>query len=167
MIVELSDLEKLPVVTVTGDKLGAVDIPIFNGKEGNILGFQMAKKGVVKKFAGIYFIDLIDITKTELVVEGPEDLKKNLREFDEAYKTFGPIVGVSAITESGKRLGRVADLYIDISSGSIVRFYLKNLLREQIVSYEHLVSITPKKIVFKDIVGEPIALDQSLQSAES
>lgn len=167
MIVELADLIKIPVRTVTGDVLGTTDLPIFNGQEATLLGFQVTKKGVMKKFAGVYFIDLIDITKQEMVVENEQSLLTNLREFDEAYKNFGGVVGVAATTESGKRLGRVADVYLDITTGGITRFYLRNLLQERIIPREYLVAITPKQVVFKDIVSEPIAFEKATQAAQN
>jgi uncharacterized protein YrrD len=140
---------------------------IFNGQEATLLGFQVAKKGVIKKFAGVYFVDLIDITKQEVVVENEQALLANLREFDDAHKNFGAVVGVTAVTESGQRLGRVADLYLDITTGAITRFYLRNLLQERIIPREYLVAITPKRIVFKDITHELVAFEKAVQNASS
>jgi uncharacterized protein YrrD len=167
MIVELSDLKKVPVRTVTGDTLGHIDMPVFNGKEATLLGFQVAKRGVMKKFAAVYFMDLIDLTRHEALVENEQSLLTNLRDFDEAFKNFGPVTGVVADTESGKRLGRIADVYIDITTGAIVRFYIKNLLQERIIPRDYLVAITPQKVVFKDGADQPVSFEKVAQPAEN
>ena len=93
-------------------------------------------------------------------------LNPDLKEFDKIYKNFGPVMEVRAKTESGRSLGRISDLLIEAESGIIVRFYLKNLLSERIIPREYLVSITPKQIVFKDIVDQPIFDSLVSQTAE-
>ena len=166
MIIEYSDLQGIALRTVTGEKLGEVDFAVFNGKKATIMGFQIVHKKIVKKFSGVYFIDLIDITKDEIVVENQKILKPNLQDLDETFKNFGPVVGVAATTESGKRIGKVADLYIDLTTGAIIRFYIKNLLQERIIPKEYLVAITPEKIVFKDIVGTAKFSEASTQAVQ-
>lgn len=167
MIIECSDFQGIALRTVAGEKLGEVDFAIFNGKEATLMGFQIVHKKIIKKFSGVYFIDLIDITKDEIVIENQKALKTDLKDLDETFKNFGPIVGIVATTESGKRIGRVADLYIDLTTGAIIRFYIKNLLQERIIPKEYLVAITPERIVFKDIVGTAKFSKASTQAVQS
>lgn len=167
MVIEYSDIHKAPLKAVTGEKLGEVDFAIFNGKEATLMGFQIVHNKLVKKFSGVHFIDLIDITKHEIVVENAKTLKTNLKDLDLAYKNFGPVIGVTATTESGKRIGKVADLYLDLTTGGIIRFYIKNILHERIIPREYLVAITPERIVFKDIVGTAKFSEASTQAVQS
>ncbi|MEX1123871.1 MAG: hypothetical protein WEC81_01750 [Patescibacteria group bacterium] len=167
MVIELSDLQGTAVRSATGQMLGKVDFAVFNGKEATLLGFQIARPGVVKKFAGLYFADLIDIARDELVIENDSILKPNLRDFDQAYKNFGPVVGVNATTQSGIKLGKVADLYLDLTTGGIIRFYVRHLLNERIIPQQYLIAITPEQIVFNDVVGEPMFEKTATQAAQS
>ena len=166
MIIEYSDLQGIALRAVSGEKLGEVDFAVFNGKEATLMGFQIVHRKIIKKFSGVYFSDLIDITKDEIVIEDQKILKPNLQDLDKTYKNFGPVVGVVATTESGKRIGKVADLYIDLTTGGIIRFYIKNLLQERIIPKEYLVAITPDRIVFKDIVGTPKFNEASTQAVQ-
>lgn len=168
IIAELSNFKDLPILTANGEKAGNVDMAIINGKTLQIIGFQIINRkaiGLVKKFSSLYYEDIISISSTEIIIEDKESLRANLNELDQTYKNFGPVVGVVAITESGKRLGRVADLYVDTLGGSIIRFYIRHLLKERIIPSDYLVAITPRRIIFKDVVGDPIALDKAVAEA--
>lgn len=155
MIVELSELVGLRVVSTTNASLGKVDFCIFNGKTATLVGFQVARNGVVKKFAGVSFDKVVDVTRRELVVENEAALITKLNEFDAIYKTYGPVVGVTAQTESGERLGRVHDLFIEANTGAITRYHLRHFFQERIIPQQYLVAITPERIVFKDEVAKP------------
>ena len=155
MVIELSELVGLTVRSTANKPLGKVDFCIFNGKTATLIGFQIARSGVLKKFAGISFSDLIDLSRDELVIENEAKLMPKLNEFDALYKTYGPVVGVSAQTESGERLGRVQDLYIETNTGAIARYHLRHFFQERIIPQQFLVAITPERVVFKDEVAKP------------
>ncbi|MEX1051844.1 MAG: PRC-barrel domain-containing protein [Patescibacteria group bacterium] len=155
MIIELSELVGLQVRSTANQALGTVDFCVFNGKTATLVGFQVARPGVLKKFAGLSFSDVIDLNRQALVVENDAKLLAKLNEFDGLYKTYGPVVGVAAQTESGERLGRVADLFIEANTGAITRYHLRHFFQERIIPQQFLVAITPERIVFKDEVAKP------------
>lgn len=155
MVIEISELIGLAVRSTANQSLGKVDFCVFNGKTATLVGFQMARSGVLKKFAGISFSDVIDLTRQSLVIENEVKLMKNLGEFDVLHKTYGPVVGVPAQTESGERLGRVNDLYIETNTGAITRYHLRHFFQERIIPQQFVVAITPERVVFKDEVAKP------------
>lgn len=156
MIIEASALVGSPVRLNTETTVGQIDLCVVDGKDAQVAGWQIVQPGLVKRFAGLLFDDVAEIHRDGLLVDSPNRLQKNLRVLDELYKTYGPVLKITAKTESAKRLGRVTDIYIDTETGLITRFLVRGLLHERIIPRQFLVSITPKAIIFKDVVDQPI-----------
>lgn len=156
MIIELSQVMETEVYDSTGRKLAKADRAIFNGVQAKLIGFQVILPGLVKKFATLNFGDVLSLDRREIVIDTAKSLEKEFKSYDELIKSFGRVVGVTAKTESGRHLGKVQDLYLDSESGFIIRFYLRNLLKERLIPREFLVSVSPKEIIFKDVVDQPI-----------
>lgn len=156
MLLELSYCIGAPVVTNTSTKIGSIDFPVFDGKEARLVGFQVVQQGIVKKFRGLLFDDITDITRNDIQIAAATNLQTNLKALDQQFQQYGSVVGVAAKTESGKRIGKVFDVVIETGSGRITRFYLKNFLQERIIPIQFLVAITPREVVFKDVVSQPI-----------
>lgn len=144
------------VVDVHGLKCGRIDRCVYNRETAALAGFQVAAGGVVSRFRALNLIDCITLNHENVVIDSTAALGKDLRPLDEISKLSGPVVGVIAITESGKRLGTVSDVLLDADTGLIVRLYVRRLLAERIIPRDFLVSITPKRIVFKDVVNTPV-----------
>lgn len=156
MLIEHSQIINLPVSTSAGEELGKIDQAVFNGRQGTVFGWQLRRGALVKQFGGLEFKDVTALSRQAVEVASREAIQKNLSAFDQLGRDSGRIVGVKARTESGVSLGHVSDLLIDAETGGLVRFYLKNFLTERIIPLKFLVTITPKEIVFKDIVNQPI-----------
>jgi uncharacterized protein YrrD len=156
MVLEASHIKNVPVLDITGTRLGSVDEIVYLASEARTYGLQVAKPGVLTRFASLEFVDVISLNQRSVIVDGVESLKKDLKELDKVGTASGAVVGVKAKTESGKSLGRVSDLLIDADSGFIVRFYIRALLQERIIPRQFLVSITPREVIFKDIVDTPV-----------
>jgi len=156
MIIEAAQLSGLAITTDQGRTIGIVDRVVIDGKDITISGFQVVKNGLVKKFTGLDYADVTTVSRQQLTVESTEAVSKNLKKFDELYRHYGRVFGVTAKTQSGKVIGKVVDLYIDTPTGGIIRFFIRNLLNERIIPTQFLVAITPKEIIFKDIVDQPI-----------
>jgi|GEM_PF-1275926 len=155
MIIETSQILGLPVVNSNDQELGTVDSLIFNGPKIQVSGLQIVRNGVIKKFYGLMYPDVVKVSRSHLVVESEKVLLKNLRDLDELYKLYGRVIGVAATTESGKKIGHVTDLIIEAETGLIIRFVIRHLLYERIIPRQFLVSITPRAIVFQDVVDQP------------
>ncbi len=156
MIIEASQLLKRPVINTSGNRLGGVDHIVFDAKDGRVYGFQVTLPGVVKRFRSLNFYEVISLNRQSIIIDNKENLVANMRSLDEIFKETGPVINVVAKTESGKKLGRVNDLMLETQSGFIIRFVIRNLFVERIIPRQYVVAITPKAVIFKDIVDQPI-----------
>ena len=156
MVLELSQVVQVPVIAEDETKLAVVDRVVFDGAEVKLAGFQVKLPGVLPKFARLDYGDVLTCSRQTVVVDKSHIFSPDLKDFDALTRNFGEVVGVTAKTQSGDTIGRVSDLIFDVDSGLIVRFYLCHLFREWIIPCEYLVAITPKALIFKDIVGEPL-----------
>ncbi len=156
MVIEVSRLIKSPVLDATGREHGTVDTCVFTSDEGRLYGFQVARGSMLTRFLALRLDSVLSVTHKGLIIDQEQDLGKDLKGLDVIAKKSGKVLGVKAKTESGKTLGKISDLLIDADTGFIVRFYIRNLLMERIIPRQYLVSITPREIVFKDVVDTPI-----------
>lgn len=155
MIIETSALHEANVLTAKGEKVGRVDRIIFDQKDAKIIGFQLIIPGVLKKFMGLDFADVLSLERGVIVIDNFQSLQKDLKPFDQASVAAGKIVGVSAQTQSGQLAGKVVDLAVEDTTGYITRFYLRQFVTERIIPRSFLVKITPKKIIFEDAINSP------------
>ncbi|MDO8649998.1 MAG: PRC-barrel domain-containing protein [Candidatus Berkelbacteria bacterium] len=166
MVVDAAPLLGRPVISTTEKKLGVVDRIVFDGIDAKIAGFQVNLAGVLKRFAALEMMEVISIERDQVVTDDGQTLSRDLKHFDELIKHWGTILNVYAKTESGRKIGRVVDVAVDDQTGYITRFYLRDFLRERIIPRRFLVSITPKTIIFKDVVAQPI-FDSEAVAAEA
>lgn len=166
MVLEVSQLLNASVRSTDGKKLATVDRVIFDGRDARIAGFQTSVRTVLTRFGRIDFVDTLAVERGEVVIDGNKAIQKDLKPFDSLRRQYGAVLGVTAATESGRKIGKVSDLVIDADTGLIVRFCLGQFLNERLIPRQFLVSITPKQIVFKDIVIAPtfdqVAISQSV-----
>jgi len=156
MVLELSALLRKPVKTVQSQLLGSVDAFAIDGDRLHLAGFQILKKGLLKKFSALAIDDVVSLSRDAVVVDSQSDLSEEMKPFDEINHRYGRVIGVAAKTESGKQLGRVSDLLIEAETGLVIRFYLRRVLTERIIPRQFVVSVSPRQVVFKDIVDTPI-----------
>lgn len=166
MVLEVSQLLGASIRLTNGKKISTVDRVIIDGREVKVAGFQTSQRAVLTKFGSLDFDETLSVERGEVVVDSASSIQKDLKPFDQLKKQFGMVLGVTAKTESGRKIGKITDLVIEENTGLIVRFYIGNFLHERIIPRQFLVSITPKQVVFKDIVNAPtfdqVAVSQSV-----
>ncbi|MCR4277957.1 MAG: PRC-barrel domain-containing protein [Candidatus Berkelbacteria bacterium] len=155
MVLEVSQLASASIRLTDGKKLATVDRIIFDGRDARIAGFQTSQRTVLTRFGRIDYVDTLEVERGEIVIDSEKNIQKDLKPFDQLRHQYGTVLGVVAKTESGRKIGKISDLVIDADTGLIIRFYLGQFLNERIIPRQFLVSITPKQIVFKDIVIAP------------
>lgn len=165
MVIEASHCQGLSVQDKHGETVGAIDFLVIHGKDAHVSGAQVIKGGIVKKFYGLDWQDVTNINRGSVEIADKNCLATNLKNLDELYRVYGKVIGVSAKTESGKNIGHVSDLLIEAETGLIIRFVLRNLIQERIIPRQFLVSVTPKQIIFQDVVDQPI-FDKLASSAQ-
>lgn len=165
MVLEVSQLLSAAIRSADGKKLASVDRVIYDGRDARIAGFQTSVRTVLTHFGRLDFVETLALERGEIVIDSAKVIQKDLKPFDLLRRQYGTVIGVTAKTESGRKIGKITDLLIDADTGLIVRFYLGQFLNERIIPRQFLVSITPKQVVFKDIVIAPtfdqVAVSQS------
>lgn len=156
MIIEAAALMGLPVENEKGEKLGAVEVLVFNGETTRLAGFGVSRSSFFSKTAGLALEDVISLYSDRVVVDSEADLGGDTKALDSVFQQYGRVLNVTAKTASGRKIGKVVDVFLEAQTGVIVRFYLRNMLKEQIIPRQFLVKIAPEQIVFKDIVDQPI-----------
>lgn len=155
MVIELSQLVGLPVVSSQGERVGVVRDAVFGQAEVKLYGFRL-NAGLTRKDFGLAMAKTLVISRQAISIDQKSDLTSELKDFDRLAATTGPIVGVKAKTAGGKILGKVSDLDLESESGLIVRLHLRNLLTERIIPRQYLISVSPKEVIFQDIVDTPV-----------
>lgn len=156
MIIEAAQLVGQAVMDEKGQKLGSIETLVFNGQTGRLAGFGVNKPGLLSKTAALPLEATLILAADQITVDAESAITANTKPLDELFKRYGRAIGVSAKTESGNKIGRVTDVFLEAETGIIVRFYLRNGLKEQIIPRQFLVSMTPQQVVFKDVVDQPI-----------
>lgn len=156
MLIEAAQLKGLPVKLATGKKIAAIDVIVFDGDQVRLAGWQTIQKGVMKRFHALSFEDTLSVGREGVVVDNEAVLKKDLQQLDAWQKQWGKLLNVKAKTESGKVLGKVYDILIEAETGYVVRFYIRQLIQERIIPRKYLAAITPKAVIFQDVVDAPI-----------
>lgn len=144
------------MIASTGEAIGKVGRLFFDGSAAKLVGFQVTRPSLIKSFAALSLEDTLSLSRESVIVDSPSALRKDHEPFDTLNRRWGKVLDVPAKTESGRGLGRISDAVIDSQSGLITRFYLVALLKERIIPRQFLVAISPKAVVFSDIVDQPI-----------
>lgn len=152
MIIEATALLGLPVITKSAVKLGTVGGWVFDGRRVGLNALRVKTAGR----AGILpWLEVSQLGR-ETVISDSATLPSGADGVEQIARATGPVMGVVAKTEAGHRLGRISDLYLETESGLIVRFYVRNFLQDRLIPRQFLVAITPKEIIFKDVVETPV-----------
>lgn len=134
-------------------RLGQIDEIVLNNENLKTAGFILKKRDIWNKETLVVGeTDIVEITNQGLVVSN-ENSVANLDEsirikrlFEDNY--FG--VGQKVITKSGKYIGKVHDFLIDNKTFEIEKIYIKNMLKEKIISRDCIDSYIKNIIIIKD-----------------
>lgn len=152
MMIEAKKLINLPIAAVDGlRKIGSVYQIIVNPETGQLMGF-LVSLGLFSKPKVLSFLDIKFWDENGLVTE----LEENLVEIDEIVRIKNVLnqkinlLEMSAKTESGKSLGLVENFLIETETGTVVKYYLKDLLgTSRIMPADKVIKIE-KTIIFSD-----------------
>jgi uncharacterized protein YrrD len=154
-----SQLKKCPVITPAKGKVGELGDVIIDPENGKLLGFKI-KKTLINPIQVVSISDIMALDPRVVIINSEESIiaPEEIIRISEVLKKKYKIIGAKATTESKSNLGKVEDVVIDSETSSIVRFYLKGLVRSRILPTEYVIEIKPKQIIFSDKVNNaPIA----------
>jgi len=156
MFIEAKKLIGLPVAAMdTQSKVGEIRQILIDPENGRLLGFLVSTGELLGTKKVLSVIDIKEWDPNGIVVSSIENLigKSEIVRVKEILKKKIFILGMKAITESGKSLGEVEDILLDTDTECVVKYYLKDLMQSRVFPAEKVVKIE-KEIVFSDDTAE-------------
>jgi uncharacterized protein YrrD len=155
MTIEATKLINMAVAAEdTLSKVGIIKQIIVDPENGQLLGF-LVSQGL---FGGVKALSIIDvqywdtaglITKTEENLVDPNEIIRIKNVLDRNIILFD----MPAETEDGISLGIIEDFLIETETGSVLKYYLKDILgKSRIISADKVIKIE-QKIIFSDNEG--------------
>jgi uncharacterized protein YrrD len=124
-----TDLNGLPIVGITdGDAIADVKDVVYSPDRGALLGFTLNKRGffsgpmkAVLAYEDVVAVgrDAVMVRGLSAVTEGGESLAAVVDE-----SAGRNVLGDDVLTDGGKRLGKVIDVVIEVTSGEVVGYEL-------------------------------------------
>jgi uncharacterized protein YrrD len=124
-----TDLNGLPVVGITdGDAIADIKDVVYSPDRGALLGFTLNKRGffsgpmkAVLAYEDVVAVgrDAVMVNGRSAVTEGGESLAVVVDE-----SAGRNVLGDDVLTDGGKRLGKVIDVVIEVTSGEVVGYEL-------------------------------------------
>lgn len=152
MFIEAKKLIGLPVAALdTQSKVGEIHQVLIEPENGHLLGFLVSTGEFLGAKKVVSVIDIKEWDPNGLVVNSVEDIisKGEVVRIKEVLRKKIFILGMKAVTDTGKSLGSVDDILIDTDTESIVKYYLKDLMGSRILPQEKVIKID-KEIVFSE-----------------
>lgn len=156
MIIETRQLLDKKVCLVTDNTVGYVDKLIFSSEKRKLIFLRIKISKTLRKYAIVPFDEIVKFESTQIYIKSDQSVLSISPTAEEEHKSTGAVIGVVAKTESGERIGRVVDLDVFSESGKINRFYIRSFFSDRIIPVDFAIAITPKIVVFKDVVNQPI-----------
>ncbi len=157
MFIEARKLIGLPVAAIdSGSKIGVVSKVVVEPQNGNLLGFMVKSGGLFSESKALATIDVFEWDPNGLVTRTIDNLvpPAEIVRLNEILKINFDLLDLKAKTEAGKNLGQVENFLVDSATGTVVKYYLKDLISgKRVLSSDKVIKID-KAIIFSDEVGE-------------
>jgi sporulation protein YlmC with PRC-barrel domain len=176
MYVLASQLQALPVISLqTGETVAMVQQPLIDAANLEIAAYSCQVPGRSASLV-LPVRDIREHAQDCLIIDAEEELTEagelvRLRPLLE--QKFTPL-GKTAVTDLGRKLGRVEDFTINLDTNRIQKLYIKQSVLQSwlgsslIVDRTQILDITPKQIVIRDtttqaplLAGEPAPAPKS------
>jgi len=149
MVISLSAAINQVVINQNDSYLGRINHCLF---DYNLRCRFVILSGIARKI--ISFDDFIEYDGDTLKFHDSCLLTE--KEFKAISEPFIKLIELTAITQSGARLGKISDGYIDLISGDILRLTVKNYWRDRIIPRQFVWAVEKDKIIFSDDVNRAI-----------
>lgn len=155
MLLQLSQLIGRGVVALSSRQvIGRIKEPLFDPTNGRLLALAVHPRGWFAKQQLLAASDILGVEPGFIVIGKTDDLvdPKDLLRAHEVMIGKIRVLGATARTESGARLGDIFDLLVETEAWQITKYYVRHLLSERIFLAEDVQSITKQGVIFFDRV---------------
>jgi uncharacterized protein YrrD len=168
MLIEASKLIHLPIGALDSQaKIGSVQNIIIDPKNGELLGFFVKESGLFSPTKVLSSTDITEFDANGLVTKTNDnfvDLKEIIKIKDVVKKNI-KIIGASAITESGSKVGKVFDLLINTDTLLVVKYYIKGFFQDKIISSGQIIKINKHGVIVSDDTLEKVTIAEPENAA--
>lgn len=162
MLISIQELLGGEVISLeTGNSVALIRQPIIDPKNGKVLAFDV-RVGFITHRKIISQVDIVEWQRMALIIHHEDDLTdpEKVVRVNNLLKKKSRVLGKKAKTVSSQRLGRVVDLYVDTTSGMIVKYVIGHsiffnfLEHGRILPASSVKKIDKKAVIFKDSVAK-------------
>jgi uncharacterized protein YrrD len=140
-----SDVKGRQVVTLgNADKIGYIDNAYVSDDGANIIGFEVALRGLMAGHRVFTWDHLSSIGADAVTIPDEEALHELNRSTLAQALSTSDVVGAKVMAERGDDLGKVGDIEFDGGSGAITQYLLSPSVMERIEG--HRESFAPSAI---------------------
>ena len=121
VLLRAAELVKRPVVTLAGDDIAQIKDVVYSSSTGELAGFTLNGRGV---FAGplrqtLPWANVHGLGPTAVMVRDEAGLADRAALGGEAEGGGGDVLGSTVITQSGRNLGTVTDVILDVGDSVV------------------------------------------------
>ncbi len=153
MLILATKLFRSPVVSAGTGKLGELGEPIVDPQNGRLIAFFVSG-GIFEPKKIISIGDILMLNPQITIVNNPDSVlpPNEIVRVDQFIKSRIKFLKSKACTKNKTYLGTIEDVVIDTETQSIIKYYIKNIIRDRILPSDLVVEIQPDKIIFEDSV---------------
>jgi len=124
-----TDLNGLPVVSIdAGDAIADVRDVVYNPERGALLGFTLNKRGFLSgpMKEVLAYDDVVAIGRDAVMVKDASAVTKDAASLSTVVDESAGrnVLGDDVLTDGGRRLGKVIDVVVEVTSGDVVGYEL-------------------------------------------
>ncbi|MDB4977903.1 MAG: hypothetical protein JWM56_89 [Candidatus Peribacteria bacterium] len=141
----------------TGREIDSVKDVLFDAQAGTVLGFLVREPGMLHAGSMIPFANILSIGIDAVIVESEESLvvPEEKSKEDVAVKSGIVAKGTRVMTEDGRDLGQIADLYFDDKTGRIEGYEVSGGLFSDAYSGRSFLPAPPSFRIGEDVAFVP------------
>lgn len=162
MSIKASTTIGLPVISIqTGEKINTLKEVIYDGASNQVKAFVVDEKGWFHGAKIISMNDIQSIGEDAIMVTTEEAILSASEHYDSSISTISNsdnfLTKSEVITEGGKKLGRVTDIYFDFPSGLVNSIEVSEGLIEDLKSgtkkirIQDIITIGVDSLIVKDV----------------
>ncbi len=164
----LQDLVGLPLLeTETGKQIGQIKDVVLHMEEARVYGITIDEEKPNSFEMGISYVDLLSIGRDAVMVRNHSVIHQCASIFEIASKYYvKDLLKKEVITEDGLRLGMLADIFFDTSTGEMKWYQISDSLVSDLLYGRRIMPLPKVQIVGKDTVIIPGEMAKLLQKEE-
>lgn len=155
LLVLATELLRLPVAAIdVNARIGKIHDVLIDIETGKFEGVTVSPDWLSRpKFVASG--DIVSVDPHGIVIKSADQVVaiEEVVRAKNIWQKKSRLIGMKAVTQSGKGLGRVSDLVISLQTDKVVKIYVDSLLAHRIISWDKVIKIEKRKVVVEDDIA--------------